>query len=514
MLLNPTFLKLNKLPLLMALSSILFYWAFAYDLVRTDYIKLIMLYSALFILFYKLITYFKNNISFLTYLAFGFRAIFILAIPNLSQDFYRFIWDGSMILGGLNPYLYTVESFISKVEFPVANAQELYSGMGSLNASHFTNYPPINQLCFVIANLFPGQSIISSVIGLRLIIIAADFGTLYFGRKLLEILRIPVYNIFWYVLNPFIIIELTGNLHFEGVMIFFLIWSLYLLYSGKWQWAGVVFALSISVKLIPLIFLPLFYQWFVFGKSVHNIKTPLKSPEGENNNVIANEVRQSDQKEEITSSLTHSNNNFKKRIPAFTSSALSINSGIKKLIGFYSIIGITTLLLFAPFYSSEFITNYSKTVALWFQTFEFNGSLYYIAREIGYLFRGYNEIAVIGKITPILVVLFVLTLTFFRNNKNKVQLITAMLLVLSFYYFTTTTVHPWYICTLLILSVFTKYKFPLVWSFVIILSYLAYININKADKSENLWIIAIEYLAVYGVCIWEVFIKKASKLEA
>jgi len=88
-----------------------------------------------------------------------------------------------------------------------------------------------------------------------------------------------------------------------------------------------------------------------------------------------------------------------------------------------------------------------------------------------------------------------------------IQLITAMLFVLSFYYFTATTVHPWYVATLLILSIFTKYKFPLVWSFVIILSYLAYLQIGVADKSENLWVIALEYLFVYGFFIWEVFIK-------
>jgi len=464
MLLNPTFLKLNKTPLLLVLLSILFYGAFAYDLVRTDYTKLIMLYSALFILFYKLVQYFKSNTRFLTYLAFGFRAIFILAIPNLSQDFYRFIWDGRMILEGINPYLFTVESFISQGEFPVADAQALRTGMGELNASHFTNYPPINQLCFTIAALFAGKSILGSVFVMRLLIIAADFGTLHFGKTLLDKLNIPVYNIFWYILNPFIIIELTGNLHFEGVMIFFLVWGLYLLYIGKWQFAAVVLALSISVKLIPLIFLPLFFQWF---------------------------VKRNDKDKETLTVLN-----------------------LTRLIGFYAIIIITTLLLFAPFYSSEFIHNYSKTVALWFQNFEFNGSMYYIAREIGYLFRGYNEIAIIGTVTPILVILFVLIITFFRRNRTPITLITAMLLVLSFYYFTTTTVHPWYLATLLILSVFTKYKFPLVWSFVIILSYLAYVNLNKADKSENLWLITLEYAIVYGVFIWEVFIKKVPKLEA
>ncbi|OEK07852.1 mannosyltransferase [Flavivirga aquatica] len=475
MLLNPSFLKLSKTPFLLAIASVFFYITFAYNLVRTDYIKLIILYTALFISFYKLITLLKNNTKALTYFAFAFRAVFILTIPNLSQDFYRFIWDGRMILEGINPYLFTVESFITKNEFPVAQTQELYAGMGTLNASHFTNYPPINQICFTIAGLFADKSILGSAIVMRLLIIAADFGTLHFGKKLLNRLNLHAHNIFWYILNPFIIIELTGNLHFEGVMIFFLVWSLYLLHIKKWQWAAIVLALSISVKLIPLIFLPLFFQWFIKRNTASNLEQT-----------------------NVNSSFTTGKNLIK---------------SIKKLIGFYGIIGITTLLLFTPFYSSQFISNYSKTVGLWFQHFEFNASIYYIAREIGYLFRGYNEIAIIGKITPLLVILFVLTITFFRKNKTTIELITAMLLALSFYYFTATTVHPWYVATLLILSIFTKYKFPLVWSFVIILSYLAYINLNKADKSENLWVIALEYIIVYGVFIWEVFLKKADAIK-
>jgi len=460
MVFNTSYIKLHKIPLLLAITSVLFYFSFAHDLVRTDYVKLIGLYTGLFFLFYKLVQISKHNLKLLTWIAFGFRAVFILAIPNLSQDFYRFIWDGRMILEGFKPYLYTQESFIVNGEFPVKQAQELYAGMGSLSASHFTNYPPLNQLCFVIAGLFAGKSILGSAVVLRLIIIAADFGTLHFGKKLLEKLKLPAHNIFWYVLNPFIIIELTGNLHFEGVMIFFLVWSLYLLYSGKWKLAAVVFACSVSIKLIPLIFLPLFWHWFT------------------------------------------KNNSGKKWIPAF--------AGMTKLMSFYTIVGATTILLFLPFYSSQLVSNYAEIVGLWFQNFEFNASLYYVAREIGFQFRGYNEIAIIGKYTAIIVFLFVISMAFFRKNTTIIQLITAMLFALSFYYFTATTVHPWYIATLLILSIFTKHKFPLVWSFVIILSYLAYGN---NDTVENLWIIALEYLIVYSIFIWEVFIKKANSKE-
>ncbi|MDO6595408.1 mannosyltransferase [Oceanihabitans sp. 2_MG-2023] len=462
------FLKLKKPYLLLVLSSMLFYFVFAYNLVRTDYMKLLTLYVALFFLFYKLVEHNKNKIKLLTYIAFLFRVVFILAIPNLSQDFYRFIWDGRMILEGFNPYLYTPESFIINSELPIEQAEELYAGMGMLNGSHFTNYPPLNQLCFIIADIFTGKSILGSAIVLRLIIIAADFGTLYFGKKLLEKLKLPVHHIFWYILNPFIIIELTGNLHFEGVMLFFLIWSLYLLHINKWKQAAVVFACSVSIKLIPLLFLPLFFKWF--------------------------------QKTAIPSSMVEKTQN---------KTRTSLYSGISKLIWFYSIVGFTTLLLFLPFYSSEFVNNYAQTVGLWFQNFEFNASVYYIAREIGYWFRGYNEIAIIGKILPALILLFVLYLAFFKKNKTTKQLIQSMLFAFVFYLFLSTTIHPWYISTLLILSIFTNYKFPLVWSFVIILSYLAYINIDKADKSENLYIIALEYIIVFTVFLYETLKKKS-----
>jgi hypothetical protein len=286
-------------------------------------------------------------------------------------------------------------------------------------------------------------------------------------------------------------------------MIFFLIWSLYLLHSDTWKFAAVVFALSIATKLIPLLFLPLFFMWFMKNKKVLTIPASHQDNLKKKNIGILKHVKHDEKRKFVENGKKQSV--LKK---ATASSFTFHHDGLTKLmrlILFYSIVGLTTVLMFLPFYSEAFLNNYTKTVSLWFQDFEFNASLYYIAREVGYLFRGYNEIAIIGKIIPIIVILFVLALTFFRKNKSTVQLITSMLLVLSFYYFTATTVHPWYIATLLMLSVFTNYKFPLVWSFAIILSYLAYIN---TDNTENLWIIGLEYVIVYSTFIWEVFLTK------
>lgn len=439
--------------------SIVAYFLFAYFIERTAFYTVCFLWFSLFTGFFILIKNKQTSFETLAAIAIVFRLVFLFSTPNLSQDFYRFIWDGRMLLNGFNPYLSLPETFIQQNIQPIADAKELYTGMGSLNGSHFTNYPPLNQLCFFIAALFASKSIFGSVIVLRTLIILADLGILYFGKKLLQNLNLPIKNIFWYVLNPFIIIEMTGNLHFESVMLFFLVWALYKLQQQKWIFAAILIACSVSVKLIPLLFLPLFFQWFVHSKVNFKAKE----------NWLGFKI------------------NFK---------------GLLKFIAFNSIILIVTALLFLPFFSSELIHNYSNSVGLWFRNFEFNASFYYIFREIGYLFRGYNEIAIIGKITPVLTILFLLYVTFFRKNKDSIQLITAMLFGLCFYYFTATTVHPWYVATPLILSVFTKYKFPVVWSLLIILTYQAYAN---TPWQENLSIVFLEYFVLYSFISYELW---------
>ncbi len=445
--------KYHRFSILFIFIGILFYWSFAYQLERTNFTKMITLWGALFLISYKLIQLTPNNWKLLAVGGLLFRITFLFAIPNLSQDFYRFIWDGRMLLEGFNPYLSLPEVWIAQGNAPIAQAQELYTGMGELNGSHYTNYPPMSQLCYFIAALFASKSILGSAMVFRILIILADVGTFFFGKKLLKTLNLPEKQIFWYILNPFIIIELTGNLHFEAVMVFFIVWSLYLLHKGYWYWAAVVLALSVSVKLIPLLFLPLFFQKFVIGKR----------------------------------------KGFDRR---------SLTSGLPKLVGFYTVIIFTVFLTFAPFLSGEFFLNFKRTITLWFQNFEFNASIFFIIRWIGYQIVGWNVIETAGKILPLVTIIILLALTFFRKNRTTQQLITAMVLGICTYYFMSTTVHPWYIAVPLSLCIFTNYKFPIVWSFVVIFSYTAYLH---PDFKENLWMVGLEYISVFTVLGWEMY---------
>ena len=442
--------------LLLVVLGFLLYILLGYDLNREDFPKLITLYGVLFFISYRILKINQDRFWLVASIGVAFRFLFLVSLPNLSQDFYRFIWDGRLVITGVSPYIFTPENLITgdfkALGLMIRQAEQLYHGMGQLNGSHYSNYPPIKQLCFALAALFSGKSILGSVIAMRVLILLADIGILFCGRKLLLKLNLNPNQLFWYFLNPFIIIELTGNLHFEGIMLFFLIYSIYLAHQKKWIKSAVLYGVAVSVKLIPLLFLPLFFKWFI--------------------------------------------TNF--------------NKGLLKLFFYYLIVIGTVLLTFTPFLSLLFFNNFLETTFLWFQDFEFNASIYYVIRWIGFKVVGWNMIAIIGKILSLVIIVFILILTFFRENKSIQQLITTLLFGISTYYILSTTIHPWYIASPLLLSVFTKYKFPIVWSFVVVLSYSAYSN---EVFSENLWLVTLEYSIMFSFFIWELLKSKNKSIK-
>jgi hypothetical protein len=418
-----------------ALFSLVGYFYLGYFFDRTQFISLLFVYSFLFGIF-VFWQQSKENYS-KYFFSFGLisRILLLFSTPFLSQDFYRFIWDGRLILIGINPYQYFPNDLITN-NVAINQATFLVEKMGDLSASHYSNYPPLNQFLFFLAALFSSKSVFGSMLILKVVIILSDIGIYIYGRKLLNFLGQNETKIFWYFLNPLVILELSGNLHFEGVMLFFLVLGIYFFQRKKLFFAMLMIAFSISIKLLPLLLLPLFYK----------------------------------------------------------------KLGFKKSIGFYGGMVLVNILLFLPFLSSQLVTNYFQTVGLWFTNFEFNASIYYLIREIGFGITGYNIIGTVGKFIPIIAIISILYFSFFKQNQTVFQWFKNSLFVITIYLLISTTVHPWYIINLVLLGVFTKFKYPIIWSFAAVFSYYAY---SVIPFKENFWLLLAEYALVYGCLFYE-----------
>ena len=101
-------------------------------------------------------------------LALLFRLLWLPATPALSDDFYRFRWDGLLVAHGANPFQYRPDAIIADGARTVfkdeatrnqtlPRLQELYR---ALNSPHFYSvYPPVSQVIFgTAARLAPNDA--------------------------------------------------------------------------------------------------------------------------------------------------------------------------------------------------------------------------------------------------------------------------------------------------------------------------------------------------------------------
>lgn len=410
---------------------------------RTDFFQLISLYGLLFGL--HLWAYQNTNNSqmlrFFVGVAIVARVVLLFAMPSLSDDIFRFIWDGKLWHSGINPFD-ALPSFYLENGFPNGVNSELYQQLNSPN--YFTIYPPVAQLTFYVAT-FWDDFWWNSVV-MKLFLLAAEFGTIWllfqlFLKKDTSVSENPKENInpktiLLYALNPLILIEIMGNLHFEGVMIFFLLLAYYWLKKGWANLSAVAFALSVASKLLPLMFLPF----------------------------------------------------------------LIYKLGWKRSFQYFIIVGSVTIALFYPLLGTFFIENFGNSLNLYFQKFEFNASLYYALRWLGFQITGYNLINLLGPLLALTVVLNIMIKALKNRSEDLNILPLQWLFAICLYLFCTTTVHPWYTALPIVLSLFTKYRFPILWSGLI---FLTYINYSYLEYFENLWMVAIEYILVIGYFLFE-----------
>ncbi|HMJ06831.1 MAG TPA: hypothetical protein VK474_11290 [Chthoniobacterales bacterium] len=174
-----------------------------------------------------------------------------------GDDFWRYQWEGRIQQAHFNPYVQAPDDPAldgMRAEFP---------NWFKINHRHSqTIYPPGAEL------LFAGLSRLSSdPLVYKLIFSAADLATA--GLLLLLLPAGQRYaNAAWYAWNPLVVYSFAGSAHFDSLMLLPMLAGVVLLVrfesalTPRAQWflalgASTLFGIAISIKLIPLLLLPL-----------------------------------------------------------------------------------------------------------------------------------------------------------------------------------------------------------------------------------------------------------------
>ena len=260
-----------------------------------------------------------------------FRCLYGDAMPVLSDDVYRFVWDGRLLCAGINPFLYLPSELM---QMPIATDLQLGELYPLLNSPHYYSvYPPLSQGWFGAATYGAGFDLSNEVWRLRAMLVGVECLTMGGLWLLLRPTGRGVW-VLWYALNPFIVVELVGNLHFEAAQVCALVWALWCWHNLYIYRAAVLVGVAALCKLLPLVFMPFFI----------------------------------------------------------------VRLGWRQAVVFAGLVGLVVGAAFLPFVETRLLANIGSSINLYMRSFEFNASLYYLIREAGFWLKGYNVIQTVGRL--------------------------------------------------------------------------------------------------------------------
>ena len=174
-----------------------------------------------------------------------------LAAPvYLSDDIYRYIWDGRVQAAGINPYRYiptdtNLAALRDEAVFP------------NINRNNYapTIYPPAAQMLFLVATRF-GET----VPAIKLVLVAVE--AIGIGALLL-VLRTtgaPRHNIMFYAWHPLPVWEIAGSGHIDAAIVAFVALALTAAVTGRRAWSGAALAAATLVKFFPLVLVPALWR--------------------------------------------------------------------------------------------------------------------------------------------------------------------------------------------------------------------------------------------------------------
>lgn len=185
-----------------------------------------------------------------------FRVLLLFTTPTLSDDVYRYMWDGYVANNGVSPYAYPIDSpildFLDTPQRALAN-----------NAWMASPYLPVAQYLFAtLVWLFP-----PTPLAFQITMVFIDLLNGVVLVKLLKIVGLPYFRVLLYLWNPLVIVEIAHSAHIDAWMILLALLAVWFTFAPKPPksfnyLAPITLALSTLTKGLPILFLPvLFWRW-------------------------------------------------------------------------------------------------------------------------------------------------------------------------------------------------------------------------------------------------------------
>lgn len=187
-------------------------------------------------------------------LAVLFAALFRLAIifsqPYLSDDIYRYIWDGRVQASGINPYRYipadqALGSLRDEKIYPKINRRDYAR----------TIYPPVAEGFFLFITRFS-----ESVTWMKTVMVAFEAVAAWAIIQLLISFGFARQRVLIYAWHPLVVWEFAGSGHLDAMAIAFVALALLAHRKHAGTLTGIMLACATCVKLFPLALFPALYK--------------------------------------------------------------------------------------------------------------------------------------------------------------------------------------------------------------------------------------------------------------
>jgi alpha-1,6-mannosyltransferase len=177
------------------------------------------------------------------------RVPIALAPPYLSDDIYRYVWDGRIAAAGFNPYSHKP----SDPRLEALRDHDIFPKIVSKDAP--TIYPPVAETIFLAVTRV-GESVTATKVAM----VAFEMVTFVFLARLLAIEGAPTVRVVVYAWHPLPLWEFAGSGHIDAALIAFCVAALWATRCRRDGLAGLFLAGATLTKFYPAILLPALYR--------------------------------------------------------------------------------------------------------------------------------------------------------------------------------------------------------------------------------------------------------------